>query len=317
MIVDLAGEALLGYQSSQVDPPGFDDFWNETLGEARAFDLDVTLTRVDSPITSIQIFDLSFSGFAGERISAWLRMPLVVDAPLPAVVEFVGYGGGRGLAEDSLFWASSGFVHLQMDTRGQGAGWSVGVTPDTGASGPRFPGMMTSGIQDKYGYYYRRLMTDAVRAVEAAHSLPQVDRSRITSFGMSQGGGLALAVAGLSPLVSSLMSFEPFLCDFPRAIMITDNHPYKEISSYLRTHRGEDAAVLETLSFFDGVNFARRATAPAWFTTALMDAVCPPSTVVGAYNVYAGPKHLRVDTHNGHEHETDDDVLAARILAQL
>ncbi|MDQ7876533.1 acetylxylan esterase [Microbacterium sp. QXD-8] len=318
MIVDLIGDDLLDYRSPQVDPPGFDEFWRSTIDAAREFDTDLVLVRADSPVTSVDIFDLSFHGFGGERISGWLRAPRNAHGPLPVIVEFIGYGGGRGLAEDALFWASCGYLHVTMDTRGQGAVWARGVTADRSVNGPTVPGLMTAGVQDPHEYYYRRLITDAVRAVDAAVTLPQADRSRVIALGMSQGGGVALATAALSPHVTALVSFQPFLCDFPRAIMITGAGPYGEIDRYLRTWRGQDDAVLETLRYFDGVNFARRATVPAWFTTSLMDDVCPPSTVVAAFNAYAGAtKDLRVERHRRHEHGTDDNVIVAEALANL
>ena len=46
---------------------------------------------------------------------------------------------------------------------------------------------------------------------------------------------------------------------------------------------------------------ARRATAPALFSVALMDATCPPSTVFAAYNAWAGPKEIEVYEYNDHE----------------
>ncbi|MGI5484192.1 acetylxylan esterase [Streptomyces lavendofoliae] len=48
-----------------------------------------------------------------------------------------------------------------------------------------------------------------------------------------------------------------------------------------------------TLGYFGGVHFARRATAPALFSAGLMDPVCPPSTVLAAYERHAGDKTLR------------------------
>ena len=45
----------------------------------------------------------------------------------------------------------------------------------------------------------------------------------------------------------------------------------------------------------------RRAAAPALFSVALMDTVCPPSTVFAAYNHYQGPKDIRVWAFNNHE----------------
>jgi cephalosporin-C deacetylase len=56
---------------------------------------------------------------------------------------------------------------------------------------------MTQGILDPATYYYRRLITDAVRAVEAVRSHPAVDPQRIAVTGGSQGGALTLAAASL------------------------------------------------------------------------------------------------------------------------
>ncbi|MEV6740878.1 acetylxylan esterase [Streptomyces sp. NPDC051104] len=51
-------------------------------------------------------------------------------------------------------------------------------------------------------------------------------------------------------------------------------------------HRAQ--STLDTLDYFDGVNFAQRATAPALFSVVLMDPICPPQTVHAAFNRYAG-----------------------------
>jgi cephalosporin-C deacetylase len=93
----------------------------------------------------------------------------------------------------------------------------------------------------------------------------------------------------------------PFLCHYRRATEITDAFPYGELVSYCKTHRDEVDQVFATLRYFDGVNFAARASAPALFSVALMDAVCPPSTVFAAYNHYAGGKDISVWPYNGHE----------------
>jgi cephalosporin-C deacetylase len=313
VFTDLPEAALREYRSTQTDPDDFDEFWQATLAESRAFDLAVSLKRVDTGLTTIDVFDVTFSGFGGERIKAWLRVPAGAEGELPAVVQFVGYGGGRGLAVENLFWASAGFAHLTMDTRGQGSGWSHGDTPDAAGSGPQSPGFLTRGIESRESYYYRRVFTDAVRAVEAARSLEVVDFSRVAVLGGSQGGGIALAAAGLVPDLAAVVAYVPFLCDFPRGFTITDNDPYRELGRYLAVHR--DSSALATLAYFDGVNFARRASAPAWISAALMDATCPPSTVFAAFNAYTGPKVMTVWPYNGHEGgETEDDLVALAAL---
>ncbi len=311
MIVDLPEKALQSYRSEQVAPADFDAFWTETLDEARAVVGSVTVEPVEVGLRTLDVFDVTFPGFGGQPIRAWLRVPRGAEGPLPTVVQYVGYGGGRGNPAENLLLASSGFAHLQMDTRGQGAGWSRGETSDLGATGPQVPGVMTRGIRSPRDYYYRRLFTDAVRAVDAARSLDVVDPDRIAVQGGSQGGGIALAVAGLRDDLAAVVAFVPFLCDFPRALQVTDAYPYGEIAAYLRIHRDEVERVSDTLRYFDGVNFARRAGAPALFTTALADVTCPPSTVFGAYHEYGGPKSMTVWPFNGHEGGAIEDELGA------
>jgi cephalosporin-C deacetylase len=318
MFVDLAEEDLRTYRSSQTDPADFDAFWRATLDESRGFDLDPVVVPVETGLTTVDVFDVTFSGFRGDRVRAWLRVPHGASGPLPTVVQYQGYGGGRGRAIADLLWASAGYAHLLVDTRGQGSVWGGGDTPDPAGSGPQGPGFMTRGIDDRETYYYRRVFTDAVRAVDLARTLDVVDGDRVAVLGGSQGGGISLAVAGLVEGLASVFPRVPFLCDFPRATVITDSDPYKEIGRYLAVHRDKADAVHATLAYFDGVNFARRATAPAWFTTALMDSVCPPSTVFGAFNAYAGDKSIRVWPYNGHEgggEFSDEDDLAR--LAEL
>jgi cephalosporin-C deacetylase len=174
---------------------------------------------------------------------------------------------------------------------------------------------MTRGIDSRETYYYRRVFADAVRAVEAARELDVVDASRVSVVGGSQGGGIALAVAGLVPDLAAVAAYVPFLCDFRRATVITDADPYKEIGRYLAVHRHRASSVHDVLAYFDGVNFARRATAPALFTTALMDPTCPPSTVFGAFHAYAGAADVTVWPYNGHEGGGfEDDLLALALF---
>jgi cephalosporin-C deacetylase len=201
-----------------------------------------------------------------------------------------------------------------MDTRGQGSSWRSGDTPDfepTG-SGPQFPGFMTRGILDPQTYYYRRLFSDGLRAVETARLHPAVDPEQIAVLGGSQGGGIALAVAGLVPGLAAVLPEVPFLCHQRVATEITDQGPYQEITRYCQVHRDKVEQVFTTLSYFDGVNFAARAEAPALFSVGLMDEVCPPRTVFAAYNHYAGEKDIRVWPYNEHEgggiHHRQDQV---------
>jgi cephalosporin-C deacetylase len=300
---DMPLDQLQTYLPARNEPSDFDSFWAQTIADTQKYPLNATFTPVNSGLKLLETYDVTFSGYGGQPIKGWFILPVQRSGKLPCVVEFIGYGGGRSFPTDWLFWGSAGYAHLIMDTRGQGSSWQKGDTPDPEADGanPHYPGFMTRGVLSRDTYYYRRVFTDAVRAVEAAVSHPAVDADRIAVTGGSQGGGISIAAAGLSPHVKVCMPDVPFLCHYQRATEITDGFPYQEISKYLMTHRDKVNQVFETLAYFDGVNLAARATAKALFSVGLMDEICPPSTVYAAFNHYKGQKDIRVWRYNHHE----------------
>jgi cephalosporin-C deacetylase len=300
---DMPLDQLQSYLPERREPADFDAFWARTLSEVRSHPLNPQFTPIDAGLRTIETFDVTFNGYGGQPIKGWLLLPKQRSQPLPCVVEYIGYGGGRGFAIDRLLWSSAGYAHLIMDTRGQGSAWTRGDTPDPEPDGtnPHHPGFMTRGIAKPDTYYYRRVFSDGVRAVETAASHPAIDSNRIAVTGGSQGGGISIAVAGLLKTVGVAMPDVPFLCHYQRATEITDGYPYQEIVKYLVVHREQYETVFDTLSYFDGVNFAARAHAPTLFSVGLMDEICPPSTVFAAYNHYKGKKDIRVWRYNHHE----------------
>ncbi|MEZ0396976.1 MAG: acetylxylan esterase [Anaerolineales bacterium] len=320
MYFDMPLEQLETYRPPRQEPADFDSFWTATLEAARRFPLEARFEPLATGLALFDVFDLTYRGYGGQPIKGWFLLPRRRDAKLACVVEYIGYGGGRGLPYDWLLWPSAGYAHLVMDTRGQGSAWRPGDTPDPEPDGsnPHYPGFMTRGVLDPQTYYYRRVFTDAVRAVEAARAHPAVEAGRIVVNGGSQGGGIALAVAGLVPDLAAALVDVPFLCHMRRATEIVDSDPYGEIARYCKVHRDKIEAVFRTLAYFDGLNFAARASAPALFSVGLMDEICPPSTVFAAYNHYAGPKDIRVWPYNHHEGgETFQSAEKVRFLSRL
>lgn len=333
-LFDLPLAELETYSPTIVEPDDLDAFWATTLAESRAAGGDlaetVRLERVDAGLELVTVDDVTFPGFGGHPIKAWLVRPAgaAVDAALPAVVEFIGYGGGRGLAHEHLAWAAAGFAHLVVDTRGQGSRWGTGGgTPDPVGSGPATPGFMTRGIEDPHDHYYRRVFTDGVRAVDALRSLPGIDPDRVAVTGASQGGGISIAVAGLADGLVAAMPDVPFLSHFRHAVAITDRDPYGEIRTYLAVHRDAEETVFRTLSYVDVALLARRATAPALFSVALMDLTCPPSTVYAAFNGWgakavaddaaAGAVAREIDVYRYNDHEGGQGFRFAQQRAWL
>jgi cephalosporin-C deacetylase len=302
---DMSRSELREYAPVLPEPADLADFWAESLAEARRVPLAADFTPVETGLPVFTTYDVTFCGFGRTAVRAWLHVPAYWsehDDPLPTVVQYQGYGGGRGLAQENTFWAGAGYAHLVMDTRGQGSGWSSGDTPDPDGSLPAQPGFLTKGVSDPATYYYRRVYVDAVRAVEAARSHPAVDQGRVAVTGSSQGGGITLAVASLVPGLVAVMPDVPFLADFPRAVDIAGTEPYAELERYLASHRDQAETVFRTLSYFDVAVLGKAATAPALFSVGHMDQTCPPSTVYAAFNAYGGTAKQMCDYEfNDHE----------------
>jgi cephalosporin-C deacetylase len=298
---DLPLAELRTYSPELPRPDDLDDFWSSTLDESRAAVEPPAYEKVETGLTLVDTYDVTFSGFGGDRIKAWLRVPAGTTDRLPTVVRYHGYGGGRGLAHEVDFWTLAGYASMSVDTRGQGGGYMPGDTPDPGGSAPSHPGFMTRGILDPATYFYRRAFTDAALALDAVRDSPLVDGAKVAVCGGSQGGALSLAAGALGRDVVAVMPDVPFLCDFPRATEIVDTDPYCEIVRYLKVRRTDVDQVFRTLSYFDCALLAGRITAPGLFSVALMDPVCPPSTVYAAYNAFAGEKEVREYAYNEHE----------------
>lgn len=293
---DLPIEQLRSYRAPDRPPADFDEYWAAALAEPSP--LEPTFTPVHSGYRAVRTYDVSFAGAGGARISGWLHLPAFAGGRYPAVVEYLGYGGSRGLPHQRIEYAAAGYAHLVMDTRGQGPD-TADPADDDGA--PHW-GIVTRGLLDPARSYYRRVFVDAVRALDAVAAHEEVDASRIAVAGVSQGGGIAIAAASLSGIPSLALVDVPFLCHFSRAVRLTDADPYGAISRYLARYPDRADAALATLSYIDGVHHAARAEVPLLMSVGLMDPICPPSTVFAAFNAWAGADRELVEyPFNGHE----------------
>lgn len=301
MLFDFTLDKLKEYKGSSDEPKDFDSFWERTLKENN-HDVDAKYELKNNYY--LELFDtweVNFAGFGGHRIYGWYIAPKNAKN-LTCIMYYPGYGGGRDFPFKYLIYPSAGYSIFVMEARGQGTEGANGqsVTYDPVGSGPHSDGFLTKGILNKDEYYYRRVFIDSAKAIEAAkrHELTE----KIIISGISQGGGMGLAAQSLTKeKIEAALIDVPFLCDFRRAVTLVDTYPYHQVARYCLSDRSKETQVFETLSYFDCVFFAKRCKAKALFSTALMDMICPPSTVFAAYNNYAGEKSIEVYTFNGHE----------------
>lgn len=315
---DLPLSELLAYRGSARRPQDFDAYWDRAIAEMEALGTYCRLEPSDFRPVGAKCFDLWFTGVGGARVHAKYVRPALA-ASCPAVVLFHGYNRNSGSWAALLSYACAGLCALALDCRGQaGLSQDVGVTDGITVRGHIIRGA-TDPDPDRM--LMRAIFLDCAQLARIAMALPGVDPDRVAACGASQGGGLALACAALTPKLSRVSAMMPFLCDYPRAWEVAGpDGAYGELSYYFRyadpRHRREEA-LYERLGYVDNVNLAPRIRAETLMLTGLMDRECPPSTQFAAYNAIRAPKRYEVYPDYGHEVCSDMEDESMRFLMEM
>ncbi|MBL8088120.1 MAG: acetylxylan esterase [Chthonomonas sp.] len=301
-LVDMPLDELQSYQGTNPRPSDFDSFWDAGLAELDKLGTEVCLESAGPHIPGVECFDAWFTGVGGARIYAKHVRPVMRPAKSPAVIEFHGYSMQSGEWIDLAKWVHAGFSAWSLDVRGQG-----GRSEDVGGvRGTTLRGHIVRGLGDEPSkMLYRSIFLDCAQLARIAASQDDTDGSRIGTIGWSQGGGLSLACAALSPFVTRCVSAYPFLADYQRVwAMDLAKDAYDELRYFLRSFDPTHARIQEIwmqLGYIDVQHLAPRIKGEVRMLTGLMDTICPPSTQFAAYNKLTGPKSIVIYPNHSHE----------------
>jgi cephalosporin-C deacetylase len=291
------GLATAAYEAEKIqptvkDPADFDAFWNNAIADARKVNLDPKMTLLPERCTSdANVYQVSFQNEVyGSRIYGILAMPKKAGK-YPAILKVPG-AGVRPYAGDART-AGMGFITLEIGIHG------IPVTLDpevyNNLAAGALNGYNAVKMNDRNTHYYKRVYLGCVKAVDFIFTLPEFNGTDVAVTGGSQGGALTIVTAGLDRRIKYAAALYPALCDHT-------GYLNKRAGGWPHYYKNAEPKPneVETLQYYDVVNFARRVTAPGFYTWGYNDLTCPPTSMFSAYNMIKAPKELQIFQETGH-----------------
>lgn len=286
-------------QPTIANPNDFDGFWEAGKQALAKIPLDARLTYLPDYSTSksacyhanLQSIGM---GAAPSRLYGIFCEPRA-EGKYPALLSVPGAGVRpyRGMTE----MADKGFITLQIGIHGIPVTMEQVVYDNLGAGA--FMGYWTYNMDNRDRYYYKRVYLGCVRANDFLVQHPKFNGKDLMVTGGSQGGALSIITTALDPRVKALAAYYPALSDTTGYLKNrAGGWPHMFRQDGAGSHRTADK--IETLGYYDVVNFARRVKVPGLYSWGFNDETCPPTSMYASYNVISAQKQLLLALETGH-----------------
>lgn len=314
MITALAGAGFdpLAIKPSLPVPDDFDEFWNDQKRQLSAVPMNPQLTPAVSAVSTVECFDLQVDCLGGKPVSGYFARPKNAEPKsLPAVLFVHGAGVRTSSLGTAMSQAHRGRV-LALDLNAHGI---------PNGKPPEFYTSLTEGELKQYSQqgrdsretiYFRGMYLRLIRAIDFLCSQPEWDGKVVIVRGASQGGGQALAAAGLDARVTAFYAGVPALCDHSGNVA-------QRIAGWpkivpLDAKGKPNAKVLEAARYIDAMNFATRTKADAILSVGFIDGTCPPTSIYATFNNLSGRKEMVHGVPFGHQEWPASIERAAQFL---
>lgn len=291
-----AGFDPLAIAPTVENPSGFLQFWEEAKAEAARIPMDPQMILIpERSNEKVNVYHVSFQNFRNRsHIYGILCVPKK-EGKYPALLKVPG-AGVRPYAGD-IAKAEQGVITLEIGIHGVPVNLPAEVYSDLG-SGP-LSGYQYFNMDNRDRYYYKRVYLGCVRANDFLVSLPQFDGENLGVSGGSQGGALSIITAALDPRVKFLAADYPALSDVTGYLKgRAGGWPHMFDKNNLPYNNSREK--IETVAYYDVVNFARHVKIPGYYSWGFNDETCPPTSMYAAYNVIKAPKELFLALETGH-----------------
>lgn len=292
--------ATVGFNPAEIKPTvqqpvDFQKFWEDAKFELSKIPIDARMILLPNKCTeTVNVFQVNLQNYGNSRLYGILCVPKK-EGKYPALLEVPGAGVRAYLGNVEL--AEKGIITFSIGIHGIPVTMDAGVYSDIATSALK--GYFNYNLDNKDRYYYKRVYLGCIRANDFLAGLPEFDGSNLAVWGGSQGGALSIVTAALDSRIKCLAAFFPALCDetgylhgraggWPH-LFDKANLPYNNTKEKL-----------ETINYYDVVNFARIVKTDGLYSWGFNDETCPPTSMYAAYNVISAPKSLILELETGH-----------------
>lgn len=286
-----AGFDPLKIKASLPAPDDFDEFWNKKKAALAKVPMNVVMTPVDYKDETVEVFDVKVDCYGGKPVSGYFARPKGAKAKsLPAILLTHGAGVGSSLLDRAVAGAKKGMLSLDLNAHGIINGQDRKYYDQLRRTSLK--DYFLSGREDRDRFYFLGMYLRLIRAIDFLTSQQEYNGKAMIVRGSSQGGGQALAAAGLDERVTALVANVPALCSLTGEV---NGRP--------------DKKVFETVRYYDTVNFAKRIKAEAIVSVGFIDNVCRPTGVYTMYNNLKGKKEIICRPLMKHEIKPDVESI--------
>ena len=285
------------------EPQDFRSFWQKNVEELKQVPMSYTkelykdycTDKIDCYLVKLQIDKMGHSmyGFLFYPKNAQPgKHPVVLCPP----------GAGIKTIKDPMrnkYYAENGFVRFEVEIHGLDPRISSETFGEISrAFNDRNGGYLANGLENKDIYYMKHVYVGLVRCIDFLTSLPEWDGKNVAVQGGSQGGALAIIAAGLDSRVTQCVANHPALSDIAGYAAKGGTGGYPHFCRQPQILSNKDC--LNTLAYFDVVNFARYVKAPTYLTWGYNDVTCPPTTSYAVWNTLKCTKESLLTPINEH-----------------
>lgn len=285
------------------EPQDFRSFWQKNVEELKQVPMSYTkelykdycTDKIDCYLVKLQIDKMGHSmyGFLFYPKNAQPgKHPVVLCPP----------GAGIKTIKDPMrnkYYAENGFVRFEVEIHGLDPRISSETFGEISrAFNDRNGGYLANGLENKDIYYMKHVYVGLVRCIDFLTSLLEWDGKNVAVQGGSQGGALAIIAAGLDSRVTQCVANHPALSDMAGYAAKGGTGGYPHFCRQPQILSNKDC--LNTLAYFDVVNFARYVKAPTYLTWGYNDVTCPPTTSYAVWNTLKCTKESLLTPINEH-----------------